>query len=137
MSYGISILKRLLAAAARVIDSDTDVEIVELHHRRKRDCPSGTTYALARALDPAARVVPGRNEPDPGAGRGRVIRAHSLRLGGVVGEHRVYLAMGDEVLTVSHAALSREAFARGALRAIYFVAGKDRGMYSMEDLASV
>ena len=133
MSYGVCVVKRLLRSAAGLFDGKADIEIVEFHHRAKRDHPSGTTFALARAIDKTARVVGGRT--DAGSA-GRVIRAHSARLGGVPGEHQVYFATDDEVVTVSHRALSRDAFARGALRAVCFVAEKDRGLYSMEDLAS-
>ncbi len=135
MSYGITVMKRLLRATAPLLGDEADVEIVECHHRWKRDHPSGTTFSLARAIDPNATVVSGRS--GEAAARGRAIRAHSIRLGGVPGEHRVYFGTQDEVLWISHAVLSREAFARGALRAVRFIAGKDRGMFSMEDLASI
>jgi 4-hydroxy-tetrahydrodipicolinate reductase len=134
MSYGVCVLRRLLRSAAALCGPSTDIEIVEFHHRAKRDHPSGTTYALARAIDALAKVVEGRI---PGAGSGeRVIRAHSVRMGGVPGEHNVYFATDDEVVSLSHRALSRDAFARGALRAVRFVADKTPGLYSMEDLAS-
>jgi 4-hydroxy-tetrahydrodipicolinate reductase len=135
MSYGISVMKRLLRETSTLLAKESDVEIVECHHRWKRDQPSGTTYSLARAIDPDAVVVSGR-AGDAGA-PGRAIRAHSVRLGGVRGEHRVYFGTEDEILCLSHSVLSREAFARGALRAVRFIAGKDRGMFSMEDLASI
>ena len=135
MSYGVSVMKRMLRSAAGLFEGGADIEIVEFHHRAKRDHPSGTTFALARAIDETALVVAGRTRAAQSAGR--VIRAHSARLGGVPGEHHVYFATDDEVVTVSHRALSRDAFARGALRAACFVAGKDRGLYTMEDLTSV
>ena len=135
MSYGISVMKRLLRSAAELFEGVADIEIVEFHHRAKRDHPSGTTFGLARAIDPDAAVVAGRTRAAQSAGR--VIRAHSARLGGVPGEHHVYFATDDEVVTVSHRALSRDAFARGAVRAVCFVAQKDRGLYSMEDLTPV
>jgi 4-hydroxy-tetrahydrodipicolinate reductase len=132
MSYGISVMKRLLSVAAPLWRGTADVEIVETHRRGKRDYPSGTAHALARALDPGARLVSGRGVSRVGAER--MIHSHSLRLGGVVGDHEVYFAAEDEVMTVSHRALSREVFARGALHAVRFVVGKPPGMYSMDDL---
>jgi len=133
MSYGVSVVRALLRAASELFRDMADVEIVEFHHRGKKDHPSGTTYALARAIDPAAVVVPGRSASSE-TGR-RVIRSHSARLGGIPGEHHVYFATDDEVMTISHRALSREAFARGAIRAAVFVAGKPNGLYTAEDIA--
>jgi 4-hydroxy-tetrahydrodipicolinate reductase len=132
MSYGVSVLRALLRTASGLL-RDADVEIVEFHHRRKKDHPSGTTFALARAIDPDAVVAEGRTGPDE-TGR-RVIRSHSARLGGVPGEHQVYFATDDEVVTISHRALTRDAFANGAIRAVLFVAGKPKGLYTAEDVA--
>ena len=133
MSYGVAVLKSLLRTASGLFRVAADVEIVEFHHRAKKDHPSGTTFALARAVDPGARVVEGRSAADET--RGRVIRSHSARLGGVPGEHHVYFATDDEVVTISHRALSREAFAKGAIRAVLFLSGKEKGIYSTEDVA--
>jgi 4-hydroxy-tetrahydrodipicolinate reductase len=132
MSYGVSIVKRLLRAASASFGKSADVEIVEFHHRAKRDHPSGTSFGLARAIDPRATVIEGRGEQRDS--RGRVIRTHSARIGGIPGEHHVYFATDDEIVTISHRALSREAFARGALRAVRFVAGKTKGFFTMEDV---
>ncbi len=135
MSYGISVMKKLLAVVSGLWRDSADVEIVEAHRRGKRDYPSGTAYALSRVVDGGARLVSGREGARTGAER--VISCHSLRLGGIPGDHEVHFATEDEVLSVSHRALSREAFARGALRAVRFVVGKDPGMYSMDDLTEV
>lgn len=132
MSYGIAVLRALLRAASGLL-RDADVEIVEFHHRGKKDHPSGTTFALARAIDPDAGVVEGRTAADES--RRRVIRSHSARLGGVPGEHQVYFATDDEVVTISHRALTRDLFAKGAIRAALFVSGKPKGLYTAEDVA--
>jgi 4-hydroxy-tetrahydrodipicolinate reductase len=132
MSYGVSVLRALLRMASGLL-RDADVEIVEFHHRGKKDHPSGTTFALARAIDPDAVVTEGRAAA--GGTRRRVIRSHSARLGGVPGEHQVYFATDDEVVTISHRALTRDAFAKGAIRAVLFVAGKAKGLYTAEDVA--
>jgi 4-hydroxy-tetrahydrodipicolinate reductase len=135
MSYGISVLKKLLRVAGPLWRETADVEIVEAHRRGKRDYPSGTAYALARVLDPEARLVSGREGGRTGAER--VLHGHSLRVGGVPGEHHVVFATEDEVMTISHRALSREVFARGALRAARFVFGREAGLYSMDDVIGV
>jgi 4-hydroxy-tetrahydrodipicolinate reductase len=132
MSYGVAVMRALLRSASGPLGK-ADVEIVEFHHRGKRDHPSGTTYALARAIDPFAVVIEGRGAVET-SGR-RVIRSHSARLGGVPGEHQVYFATDDEVVTISHRALTRDAFARGAIRAVFFVAAKAKGLYTAEDAA--
>lgn len=135
MSYGISVVKKLLATAGRLFGDLADIEVVEYHHRGKRDHPSGTAYGLVQAVDPDAVVVEGRGAAPEGAGR--IVRTHSVRAGGIPGEHHVHFATDDEVVTISHQALSRELFARGALRAVLFIVGKASGMYSMQDLAGV
>ena len=131
MSYGISVLKRLLALAGPLLKDASDVEIVETHHRHKLDYPSGTALALARLIDPEAGVTSGRGDR---SGIEAGVHVHSIRLGGVPGEHQVVFATDREVVTLGHRALSREVFAEGALRAAGFVAAKKKGLYSMEDL---
>jgi 4-hydroxy-tetrahydrodipicolinate reductase len=135
MSYGISVVKRLLGTAGRLLGDLADVDVVEYHHRGKKDHPSGTAYGLVRAVAPDAIVVEGRGTAPEGAGR--IVRTHSVRAGGIPGEHHVHFAMDDEVVTISHQALSRELFARGALRAVQFIVGKPSGMFSMHDLTGV
>ncbi len=132
MSYGVSVVKRMLECAGPLMRGTADVEIVEMHHRGKIDYPSGTALAIARVIDPNAAVVSGRaatNRADA-----PVIRVHSARLGGVTGEHRVVFAMDEEMITLEHRALSRAVFAKGALRAARFIAWKTSGMFSMKDL---
>jgi 4-hydroxy-tetrahydrodipicolinate reductase len=132
MSYGISVLKRMLATAGPLLRGIADVEILEIHHRGKRDYPSGTAYSIAYAIDPESSVVSGRESGEETSGP--VIRVHSARVGGVAGDHRVVFASDEEMITVEHRALSRAVFARGALRAARFVASKTNGMFSMQDL---
>jgi 4-hydroxy-tetrahydrodipicolinate reductase len=132
MSYGVSVLRTLLRTAAGLFGG-ADVEIVEFHHRGKKDHPSGTTFSLARAIDGGAVVVEGREAAESAARR--VIRSHSVRIGEIAGEHQVYFATADEVVTITHRALSRDVFAKGAIRAVLFVAGKPNGLYNAEDVA--
>jgi 4-hydroxy-tetrahydrodipicolinate reductase len=112
MGLGIPLLARLLREAM-ALAPDAGVAIVETHHRHKKDRPSGTALYLAEAAGGTADV-------------------HSLRLGEVVGEHRVELAFGEERLTFTHQALSRDVFADGALAAARFAADAAPGLYDME-----
>lgn len=136
MSYGVSVMKRLLRTASPLLRESFDVEIVEYHHSGKKDFPSGTTYGLGRAIDPKATVIPGRVSGEPPPSK-RQIPAQSIRIGGIPGQHDVYFATQEEVICISHRALSRDVFARGALHAAQFVADKGSGMFSMEDLTGV
>ncbi len=128
MSYGILALKKLLHTAASLLRG-YDVEIVETHHAGKRDRPSGTALALSQVISTESRPISGDQD-----GAGGPIRIHSLRLGGVSGEHRVLFANHEEVITLSHRALSRDVFARGAIRAARFITEKKKGFYRMADL---
>ncbi|MCB9764897.1 MAG: 4-hydroxy-tetrahydrodipicolinate reductase [Alphaproteobacteria bacterium] len=137
-STGVNLLLGLVKRAARLLP-DYDVEIVEMHHRHKRDAPSGTALSLGRAvaigrgqsLD--ALAVHGR-EGLVGARPDREIGFHALRGGDVAGEHTVYLAGPGERLQLGHLATSREAFAGGALRAAVWLADQPPGLYSMQDV---
>jgi 4-hydroxy-tetrahydrodipicolinate reductase len=131
MSYGICVLAKLLRENGPLLDPFLDVEIVEFHHRHKRDCPSGTALALADALG-KSEVIRGRGPQRETTGNS--IHIHSVRAGGIPGTHEVHFAAEEEVVTFTHRALSRDVFARGALRAARFVAGKDHGLFGMNDL---
>lgn len=137
MSLGINLLMALCRRAAAALGTDFDVEIVEKHHRNKLDAPSGTALMLADA------VASADEEPHPltfDRTARRVVRPRgeigisSVRGGSIVGEHEVIFAGKDEVITLSHAAMSREVFATGALRAAAFLVGKSAGRYDMDDL---
>jgi 4-hydroxy-tetrahydrodipicolinate reductase len=121
LALGAILLRLLASDLVRRLGKGFDVEIVEAHHREKRDRPSGTALDLARALEEAGGTRP------PIA---------SLRLGGLVGEHTVHFASGEEELVLSHRALSRDAFARGALRGAKWLAARDRGLYDLDALVS-
>jgi 4-hydroxy-tetrahydrodipicolinate reductase len=136
-SIGVNVLAGLVEQAARRLDAeDWDIEILEAHHRRKRDAPSGTALMLGEAaaggrgvaLDQVmVRARDGVGEPR----RGGEIGFSSLRAGGIVGEHSVVFAAEDEIVTLSHSARDRRLFARGALAAALWVAGKEPGLYDM------
>lgn len=136
-SLGVALLEQLVERAARVLGTGWDVEVLEMHHRLKRDAPSGTALSLGEA---AAR---GRGKPMRGeearSGRGLereegAIGFAALRGGTVVGDHDVIFAGAEERLILSHRAENRMIFARGTLAAARFLAGRSPGLYSMRDV---
>jgi len=131
---GIVILRSLLHQAAQRLD-DWDVEILEAHHRHKRDAPSGTAITLAETLKDArgGSVVCGR-EGATGPRAPEEIGVHSIRAGETTGWHSVWLAGSGERLELSHTATSRSAFSAGALRAARWVVDKPPGVYDLPDV---
>lgn len=138
MSLGINLLLKLVKEAARVLAAaDFDIEILEKHHNRKLDAPSGTALALADSINEAMENQyhyvydrsSRRQKRDP-----REIGIQSVRGGSIVGEHDVIFAGQDEVITISHTAYSRAIFAKGAVAAAKFLAGKTSGLYDMADV---
>jgi 4-hydroxy-tetrahydrodipicolinate reductase len=139
MSFGVNLMYRLAAEAAAVLGRDYDIEIVETHHNRKRDAPSGTAIALlghvagARGLDPKTCAVYGR-QGTPGARRREEIGVHAIRGGEIVGDHKVIFAGPGEILEITHRAHSRDALASGAVKAAFWIQGKKPGLYSFGDV---
>ena len=135
-SVGVNLLVALTQRAAQVLGSDYDVEIVEAHHRRKVDAPSGTALALGEAVARGRQVALGDVRVDGRSGRpGERPRGeigfHSLRGGDIVGEHRLMLIGERERIELAHLAQDRALFAEGALRAAKWIAGKPAGTYTM------
>ncbi len=139
-SAGTQVLLDLVSEAARRLE-DYDLEILELHHARKVDAPSGTALRLARAaaeargVDLDARAIYHR-EGETGTRPSGAIGLQSLRAGDSIGEHTVYLAGPGERLELSVRALSRENYAQGAVRAARWLLGQPPGLYTLRDLAS-
>lgn len=137
MSLGINLLAELARKAAQVLGGQFDIEIVEKHHNRKKDAPSGTAIMLAEAINDelgnSRRYVYDRHSVRKPRDK-EEIGMHSIRGGTIVGEHDIIFAGHDEVITLSHQAQSREVFAVGAVNAAVFLAGKPAGMYAMGDL---
>lgn len=139
-SVGVNLLLGLVEQAARVLGAEQyDVEIVEAHHNRKVDAPSGTALALGQAVA-AARAVPldrlrkdGRSGQVGARTKGE-IGFHALRGGDIVGEHHVHFIGAHERIEISHSAHDRSLFAEGALRAAAWIAGKPAGNYTMKDV---
>jgi 4-hydroxy-tetrahydrodipicolinate reductase len=136
MSVGVNLLFKLVGEVAKTLGEGYDVEIVEAHHNQKKDAPSGTArklaeniaHALGRDLTKDAvygrEGMTGERSPDQ-------IGVHAIRAGDIVGEHTVLFAGPGERIELTHRAQSRDTFARGALRAAKWVAGKAPGLYSM------
>ena len=138
MSVGVNLLREVVRELSAKLGADYDLEVVEAHHRSKKDAPSGTALLLARAAaegrgrDLEEVVVYGREGVSPRE-EGE-IGIHALRGGAVVGEHRLIFYSGGEEVEVVHRALSRRTFAEGALRAARFAAGAKPGLYTMHDV---
>lgn len=139
MSVGVNLAFRVLAIMARALGDEYDVEITEIHHRTKKDAPSGTAAKMAEVIAEAL----GRDLGEVGVygrhglvgERGpKEIGVHALRGGDIAGEHTVVFSTLGERLELTHRAHSRDTFARGALRAIRWVAGAPPGLYSMHDV---
>ncbi len=139
MSPGVNVLFALVCDAARALGDGYDVEILELHHRNKRDAPSGTALRLAEIAagalgrDPVGDLTFARHGL-VGARPAREIGVQTLRGGDAVGEHTVFFVGQGERLELTHRATSRDQFARGALRAARWVVDKPPGTYDMADV---
>lgn len=139
MSLGVNLLFRLAELAARALDESYDAEILEAHHRNKVDAPSGTALGLGRAvaqgrgttLDRAAVYA---RHGTTGARASGTIGFSVVRGGDIVGDHRVIFAGPGEQVELAHHAQDRSGFARGALAAARWVAGRPPGLYSMQDV---
>lgn len=142
MSVGVNLLFKLAEVTAKVLGEDYDIEIVEAHHRMKRDSPSGTAVKLAEILAKARdlitpkHIVHGR-EGEVGARPKAQIGTFAVRGGDVVGDHTVFFLGDGERIELTHRATSREAFAQGALRAAKFVAKHKKGLYTMQQVLEI
>jgi 4-hydroxy-tetrahydrodipicolinate reductase len=136
-SLGVALLSELVERAARVLGPDWDIEVLEMHHRLKKDAPSGTALALgeAAARGRGSELVAERARDGTGLSRSEgAIGFAALRGGTVVGDHDVIFAGPEERLILSHRAENRMVFARGALAAAKFLFGRQPGLYSMRDV---
>ena len=138
MSMGINLMTKLIQDAAKVLtDAGFDIEIVERHHNKKVDAPSGTALALADSINEVLNNEYGYKYDRSGE---RVMRSKkeigfsSVRGGTIVGEHEVIFAGTDEVIEIKHTAYSKAIFAKGAVQAAKYLPGKAAGMYQMSDL---
>ena len=139
MSVGVNLLFKILGDVARTLGDEYDVEIIEAHHRLKKDAPSGTALKLANVISEAL----GRNLDDVavyarqgliGERKTKEIGVQTIRAGDIVGEHTVLFGGIGERIEITHKASSRDTFAKGAIRATEWVYGKEPGQYSMLDV---
>jgi len=138
-SVGVNLLFYLTKFAAKTLSDDFDVEIIEAHHNKKKDAPSGTAVTLAEII---AKVKGWDCEQDVRHGRQGLVGArtkheigmHAIRGGDIVGDHTVLFAADGDRVELTHKASSRNTFAKGALRAARFLASADAGLYDMQDV---
>jgi 4-hydroxy-tetrahydrodipicolinate reductase len=139
MSVGVNLCLKLLEVAARVMNEDIDIEIIEAHHRHKIDAPSGTALAMGEVVaktlgrDLKDCAVYGR-EGRTGERDRQTIGFETIRAGDIVGEHTVMFAGIGERVEITHKASSRMTFAKGAVRAAQWLSSKQSGLYSMQDV---
>lgn len=139
MSAGVNLCFKLIEVAAQCIGQDADIEIIEAHHREKKDAPSGTSlrmgeivaHAVSRDLKECA--VYGR-QGITGPRDRNTIGFETIRAGDIVGEHTVMFALNGERVEISHKATSRKTFASGAVRAAQWLMQKDKGLFDMQDV---
>lgn len=137
MSLGINVLSKMIKAATPVLEDTFNVEIIEKHHNKKLDSPSGTALLLADSINEVISqkkdYIYGRHGKKDEC-KITDLGIHAVRGGTIPGEHTVIFAGPDEVIEVKHTAYSKEVFARGAIKAAQYIASKTKGLYSMEDI---
>ncbi|HHO77127.1 MAG TPA: 4-hydroxy-tetrahydrodipicolinate reductase [Deltaproteobacteria bacterium] len=139
MSIGVNVMFKVAAILTELLGKDYDVEIIEAHHRLKKDAPSGTALGLAISIAEAKGVELAKNACYErhgiiGARPDGEIGIQTLRAGDIVGDHTVLYAGNNERIELKHQAHSRQNFARGALRAVRWLKGREPGLYSMIDV---
>ena len=135
-SVGVNIFFYLVREAAKKL-GDYDIEVLEAHHRNKKDAPSGTAKTILEILDAEVGARPKLYGREGMMERGKEIGVHVIRGGDIVGEHTVLFAGNYEAIELTHRAQDRSVFAMGALRAIRWVGGKAPGVYSMADVLNL
>ncbi|MDF3819972.1 4-hydroxy-tetrahydrodipicolinate reductase [Leptospira sp. 96542] len=141
MSVGVNLLFKLTEIAAKVLANDFDVEVLDIHHRHKKDSPSGTAMYLKEVLLQSMKrtdnnVIYGRHGMYPERDQ-KEIAMHTMRAGEVVGEHTVYFFSPEERIEIAHKAQDRKTFALGAVKAAEFLHGKSKGLYNMFDVLGI
>jgi 4-hydroxy-tetrahydrodipicolinate reductase len=139
MSVGVNVCFKLLKDVAKILGDEFDVEIVELHHNKKKDSPSGTAIRMGELVAGAlgrdySKVATYHREGFCGERTKEEIGMQSVRGGDIVGEHTVYFIGQGERIEITHRAMTRDMFSRGSVRAARWVAGKPPGLYDMQDV---
>ncbi|MCF6154756.1 MAG: 4-hydroxy-tetrahydrodipicolinate reductase [Candidatus Brocadia sp.] len=142
MSVGVNVLFNLVAHVAKMVEKEFDIEIIETHHRFKKDSPSGTALRIAEKV---CEVTGRKMDEDVIYGRSGIsgerpmnqVGIHAVRSGDVIGDHTVIFGSLGERIEITHRAHTRDTFVRGAIRAAKFIAKKPPGMYSMSDVLQI
>ena len=139
MSVGVNVCFKMLKDLAKTLGDDFDVEIVELHHNKKKDSPSGTAVRMGEVVAEALgrdynKVANYHREGICGERTKEEIGMQTVRGGDIVGEHTVYFIGMGERIEISHRAMSRDMFSRGSIRAAKWIVGKAPGLYDMQDV---
>lgn len=139
MSVGVNLCFKLIEQAAKILGDDSDIEIIEAHHRHKKDAPSGTALKMGEIVastlgrDLADCAVYGR-EGQIGERDSKTIGFESIRAGNIVGDHTVMFAGAGEIIEITHKSGSRMTYATGSLRAALWLRDKDTGLFDMQDV---
>lgn len=140
MSLGINAIAEMFSKLVPILEKDFDIEIIEKHHNKKKDSPSGTALLLADAVsencENKKKYIFGRHGKEDNRTRD-IIGIHSIRGGTIPGEHSVIFAGEDEIIEIKHTALSRNIFAKGAVKAASFIVEQPKGLFSMRELVSL
>lgn len=140
MSLGINVISNMLKQISSTLMENFDIEIIEKHHNKKVDSPSGTAYLLADSINEAVgnnlNYIYGRSGLDEKRERNE-LGIHSVRGGTIAGEHTVIFAGNDEIIEFKHTALSKNVFAIGAINAAKFIVSKEKGLYTMNDILTM
>lgn len=139
MSTGVNLLLKVLKDVSRVLGDEYDIEIIEAHHRLKKDAPSGTALMMAKAIADAVNrnldeVAVYARKGITGERTKKEIGIQTIRAGDIVGDHTVIFGGLGERIEITHKASSRDTFARGALKAASWIANKQAGLYDMQDV---
>ncbi len=139
MSIGVNVINNVLKNLSNMLYKDFDIEIIEKHHNQKVDAPSGTALLLANtiknSIEEETLLIHGREGISKR--HHKEIGIHAIRGGNIIGDHEVIFAGQGEVIEIKHSAISREVFAVGALKACAFIYGKEKGLYSMDDVVKM
>ena len=139
MSIGVNVINNVLKNLSNMLYKDFDIEIIEKHHNQKVDAPSGTALLLANtiknSIEEETLLIHGREGISKR--HHKEIGIHAIRGGNIIGDHEVIFAGQGEVIEIKHSAISREVFAVGALKACSFIYGKEKGLYSLDDVVNM
>ena len=139
MSIGVNVVNNILKSISNMLYKDFDIEVIEKHHNQKVDAPSGTALLLANtiknSIEEETTLVNGRHgiskrQPNE-------IGIHAIRGGNIIGDHEIIFAGKGECIEIKHTAISREVFAVGALKACEYIYGKQKGLYSMDNVVNM